>query len=69
MALIKRLTKGSPLTASEMDTNLDFLQSQITAGSSGTSGTSGVTGTSGAAGSDGTSGTSGTSGITGDLFT
>ena len=27
MALIKRLTKGSPLTASEMDGNLDFLQS------------------------------------------
>ena len=49
MALVKRLTKGSPLTALEMDTNLDFLQSQISAGSSGTSGTSGVTGTSGAA--------------------
>jgi hypothetical protein len=27
MALTKRLSKGSPLTAAEMDGNLDFLQS------------------------------------------
>jgi hypothetical protein len=78
MALIKRLTKNAPLTAAEMDNNLDYLQSQIQAGSSGTSGvsgtsgTSGGTGSSGVAGSNGTSGTSGisgTNGAAGDRFT
>ena len=47
MALVKRITKGSPLTALEMDTNLDFLQSQVLSGTSGTSGVNGTSGTSG----------------------
>jgi collagen type VII alpha len=74
MTLTKRLTKGSPLTAGEMDNNLDYLESLLQAGSSGTSGvsgtsgTSGGTGSSGVAGSHGTSGTSGTSGASGDRF-
>jgi len=77
MALVKRLSKGSPLTAQEMDDNLDYLQAQIqsgtsgTSGVSGTSGTSGGTGSSGVAGSNGTSGTSGisgTNGAAGDRF-
>jgi hypothetical protein len=77
MALVKRLSKGSPLTAQEMDDNLDYLQAQILAGTSGTagsggtsgtSGTSGATGSTGTAGSGGTSGTSGTSGVSGDRF-
>ena len=78
MALTKRLTKGSPLTAAEMDNNLDFLQASIAAGTSGTSGVSGTSGTSGGTGSSGvagtngtsgTSGTSGTNGAPGDRFT
>jgi len=56
MALTKRLSKGSPLTAAEMDGNLDFLQSQIGAGTSGTSGTSGISGTNGAQGTTGSGG-------------
>ncbi len=80
MALVKRLSKGSPLSAQEMDDNLDYLQAQIlagtsgtagsggTAGTSGTSGTSGATGSTGTAGSGGTSGTSGTSGSDGDRY-
>ncbi len=77
MALVKRLSKGSPLSAQEMDDNLDYLQAQILAGTSGTagsggtsgtSGTSGATGSTGTAGSGGTSGTSGTSGVSGDRF-
>jgi hypothetical protein len=75
MALTKRLSKGSPLTAVEMDDNLTYLEGIISAGTNGTSGTSGVAGTSGingtngTAGSGGSSGTSGTSGLKGDLFT
>ena len=63
MALIKRIDKGSPITAVEMDANLQYLEDSITAGTSGTSGTSGA-GTSGTSGTSGagTSGSSGTSG-------
>ncbi len=56
MALVKRITKGSPLTAQEMDDNLDYLQSQIQAGTSGTAGSSGVSGTSGSSGTAGSGG-------------
>ena len=75
MALTKRLSKGSPLTAVEMDDNLTYLEGIISAGTNGTSGTSGVAstsginGTNGTAGSGGSSGTSGTSGVAGDKFT
>jgi hypothetical protein len=64
MALIKRIDKGSPITAVEMDANLQYLEDSITAGTSGTSGTSGA-GTSGTSGTRGTSGSSGSSGSSG----
>ena len=64
MALIKRIDKGSPITAVEMDANLQYLEDSITAGTSGTSGTSGA-GTSGTSGTRGTSGSSGISGSSG----
>jgi hypothetical protein len=76
--LTKRLVKGSPLTAQEMDDNLDYLEGLIpvgsTSGTSGTSGTNGTTGTAGTSGlngvnglngSNGTSGTTGTAGTSG----
>ena len=50
MSLVKRLDKGSPLTAGEMDSNLDYLEGLLQAGTSGTSGTAGSGGTSGTAG-------------------
>lgn len=72
MALVKRLVKGSPLTAQEMDDNLDYLAGLIpvgstsgTSGTGGTSGSSGSSGSSGVSGTNGTDGTSGTSGLTG----
>ena len=37
MALVKRLVKGDPLTAAEMDGNLDYLEELALSGSSGTS--------------------------------
>ena len=72
MALTKRLVKGSPLTAQEMDDNLDYLEGLVpvgsssgTAGSAGTSGTDGTSGTSGVDGAAGVNGTNGTAGTTG----
>ena len=76
MALVKRLVKGSPLTAQEMDDNLDYLEGLIpvgstsgTSGTSGTNGTSGTGGTSGLNGANGLNGSSGTSGTTGTAGT
>lgn len=65
MALVKRLQKGSPLTALEMDDNLTYLEGIVGAGTNGSAGTSGTTGSSGDDGSNGTSGTRGTSGTSG----
>jgi hypothetical protein len=68
MALIKRLDIGRPITAAEMDANLQYLEDSISAGTSGvsgTSGTSGVSGSPGVSGSSGSSGTRGTSGSSG----
>jgi hypothetical protein len=71
MALIKRLDIGRPITAAEMDANLQYLEDSINVGTSGTSGVSGTSGTrgtsgsSGSAGSSGSSGSSGTSGVSG----
>ena len=65
MALTKRLTKGTPLTALEMDSNLTYLEGLISAGSSGTGGTSGTTGSSGVSGTNGTAGSHGSSGSSG----
>jgi len=62
MALIKRLDIGRPITAAEMDANLQYLEDSISAGTSGISGTSGTSGVSGSPGVSGTSGSSGTSG-------
>lgn len=69
MTLIKRLDIGRPITAEEMDANLQYLEDSINVGTSGTSGTSGISGTSGTrgtGGSSGSSGTSGTSGVSGE---
>jgi hypothetical protein len=65
MALIKRLDIGRPITAAEMDANLQYLEDSISAGTSGTSGVSGSTGISGSSGSSGTSGVSGSPGVSG----
>ena len=65
MALIKRLDIGRPITAAEMDANLQYLEDSISAGTSGVSGTSGTSGTRGTSGSSGSSGVSGTSGSSG----
>jgi hypothetical protein len=65
MALIKRLDIGRPITAAEMDANLQYLEDSISAGTSGTSGVSGSPGVSGTSGSSGVSGTSGSSGVSG----
>lgn len=65
MALVKRLEKGSPLTAQEMDDNLDYLEGIVGAGTSGSSGTSGTSGTTGSAGTSGIGGSSGSSGSSG----
>ena len=70
MALTKRIPKGSPLTAIEMDTNLDYLEGLVNALSgsvssgalSGTAGTDGSQGTSGTSGISGTNGTAGSAG-------
>jgi hypothetical protein len=69
MTLIKRLDIGRPITAEEMDANLQYLEDSINVGTSGTSGTSGTRGTSGTNGSGGTSGTSGISGEAGSSGT
>ena len=69
MALIKRLDIGRPITAAEMDANLQYLEDSISAGTSGISGTSGTSGVSGSSGSSGTRGTSGSSGISGSSGT
>ena len=65
MALIKRLDIGRPITAAEMDANLQYLEDSISAGTSGVSGTSGTSGVSGSPGVSGSSGSSGTSGASG----
>jgi hypothetical protein len=65
MALIKRLDIGRPITAAEMDANLQYLEDSISAGTSGVSGTSGTSGVSGSPGVSGSSGTSGVSGSSG----
>jgi hypothetical protein len=65
MALIKRLDIGRPITAAEMDANLQYLEDSISAGTSGISGTAGTSGTSGVSGSTGVSGSSGSSGVSG----
>jgi hypothetical protein len=66
MALVKRLVKGSPLTAQEMDDNLDYLEGLVPAGStSGTGGSAGTSGSGGTSGTNGTTGTGGTSGTSG----
>ena len=76
MALTKRIPKGSPLTALEMDTNLDYLEGLVTAlsgsvssgalsGTGGSSGTSGTTGSSGVSGTNGTAGSAGSGGTSG----
>ncbi len=69
MALIKRLDIGRPITAAEMDANLQYLEDSISAGTSGVSGTSGTSGTRGTSGSSGSSGISGTSGSSGSSGT
>jgi hypothetical protein len=56
MSLILRNTKGSPLTYTEMDNNLIYLQSLVTAGSTGASGPAGPSGPSGPAGPAGPTG-------------
>lgn len=56
MSLILRNTKGSPLTYTEMDNNLIYLQSLVTAGSTGASGPAGPSGPSGPAGPSGPTG-------------
>jgi hypothetical protein len=65
MALIKRLDIGRPITAAEMDANLQYLEDSINVGTSGTSGVSGTSGTRGTSGSSGLSGSSGSSGTRG----
>jgi len=62
MALVKRLAKGAPLTALEMDDNLTYLEGIVGAGTNGSGGTSGTNGSAGTTGSNGISGTAGTSG-------
>jgi hypothetical protein len=69
MALIKRLDIGRPITAAEMDANLQYLEDSISAGTSGVSGTSGTSGVSGSPGVSGTSGSSGVSGSSGSSGT
>ena len=56
MSLILRNVKGSPLTYTEMDNNLIYLQSLVTAGSTGASGPAGPSGPSGPAGPAGPTG-------------
>ena len=47
MALVKRLVKGTPLTALEMDDNLTYLEGIVGAGTNGSGGTAGTGGRGG----------------------
>ena len=65
MPLILRNVKGKPLTYTEMDNNLLYLQSLVSGGGTGPTGPTGPSGSSGSNGSTGDTGPTGDTGATG----
>jgi hypothetical protein len=65
MPLILRNVKGKPLTYTEMDNNLLYLQSLISSGGTGPTGPTGPSGSSGSNGPTGPTGATGTAGSQG----